>query len=136
MQDNKQALHVTRLMMGVLGVLFVTSSAGCALLLAGAAGGAGTAVWLSDKLTQAVDAPFDRTIQAAKSALEKLDLKITKETIKDEVAQYISEYYDGKKVWIDIHKITQKTSRIEVRVGLTGDEEAARKISDQILKYL
>jgi DNA polymerase III delta prime subunit len=111
-------------------------NSGCALLLAGAVGGAGTAVWLSDKLTQAVNAPFDKTVLAVKSALAELDLHIIREIQKDDVAQVISEYYAGQKVWVDIHKMTKRSSRVEVRVGLTGDEEAARKILDQILAFL
>ena len=105
-------------------------------LLAGALGGAGTAVWLSDKLVQDVDASFERSLKATKKALKKLQLDVVKETQKDDVAQFISQYHDGKKVWIDIHKVSVNSSKIEVRVGMTGDEEAAREILDKILAYL
>lgn len=109
---------------------------GCFVLLAGAAGGAGTAAWLSNKLTQEVNAPFDKSIEATKSALKSLKLVVEKETRKDNVAQIMSNYSDGKTIWVDIHNLTPKTSRIEVRVGVAGDEVAARKIMDKILRYL
>ena len=125
-----------RIAVFIIGGIVTLNFYGCALLLAGAVGGAGTAVWLSDKLTQEVNSSLEKSVEAAKSAMNKLDLEIVKETKKDDVAQLISEYSDGKKTWIDIHKITQNSSRIEIRVGLTGDEEAARKIMDQIMKYL
>ena len=124
-----------RILFYIVGFIFVLHMYGCALLLAGAVGGAGTAVWLSDKLAQDINAPFEKSVQAAKTAFTKLNMTITKETKKDDVAQLISEYY-GKKVWVDVHKVSSKASRIEVRVGLTGDEQAAREILNKILLYI
>ncbi|MFH1503983.1 MAG: DUF3568 family protein [Candidatus Omnitrophota bacterium] len=125
-----------KLVIFVILLGFVPCICGCFVFLAGAAGGAGTAAWLSNKLTQEVNASFDKSVEATKSALKSLRLKIEKETKKDNVAQIMSNYTDGKTIWIDIHNLTLKTSRIEVRVGIAGDEEAARKIMDKILKYL
>lgn len=112
----------------VIAVLFINTY-GCAPILIGAAGGTGTAVWLSNKLTQEVNAPFERAIDASKSALKSLNLKIEKETIEPNVAQIISRYTDGKKVWIDIRRVTTSSTRVEVRVGaVSPDKEAAAKI--------
>ena len=116
--------------------LFSLSISGCVALLAGAAGGAGTAVWLSGKLTQEVNVSSQRSLKACKSALDSLDLLITKETQKEEIIQIISKYRDGKTIWIDIRPITLKTSRIEVRVGAVADEAAAQEIMERILKYI
>ncbi len=110
---------------------------GCAPILIGAAGGAGTAAWLSNKLTQEVNAPFERTVKAAKSALKSLKLEVEKETIEPNVAQIISRYTDGKKVWIDIRRITTSSTKVEVRVGaVSPDKEAAAKILKGIEKRL
>lgn len=109
---------------------------GCFLLLAGAAGGTGTAAWLSGKLTQEVNAPFDTTIKAAKSAVKSLRLEVTKETKEEAIAQIMSKYTDGKTVWIDVHKITDNSSKIEVRVGAVSNKEAASKIMKKITQYL
>lgn len=109
---------------------------GCVALLAGAAGGAGTAAWLSNKLVQETNVSFERAIKASKAALKSMKLEVTKETVQDDVAQIKSSYLDGKTIWIDIHKTSSSTSRIEVRVGITGDEAAARKVMDNILRYL
>jgi len=120
----------------VLLLALVPCLCGCFVLLAGAAGGAGAAAWLSNKLTQEVNAPFDKSIEASKAALKSLKLIVEKETRKDNVAQIMSNYTDGRTIWIDIHNLTPRTSRVEVRVGVSGDEEAARKIMDKILRYL
>lgn len=108
---------------------------GCVALIAGAAGGAGTAAWLSGKLVQEVNAPFDKAIDAAQSGLESLNLDVTKLTKKERSAQVMSKYVEDETIWIDIHKISRSRSRIEVRVDVL-DKEAARKVLDKILKHL
>ena len=120
----------------ILLVLFLVNLYGCVALLAGAAGGAGTATWLTRKITQEVNAPIDKALEASKTALNSLKLDITKETVKDEIAQLIGKYSDGRTIWVDIHRLTQATSRIDVRVGAWGDKEAAREILDKIIRYL
>ena len=52
--------------------LFLINASGCVAIVAGAAGGAGTSAWLSGKLTQEVNATFDRSVDAAKSTLKSL----------------------------------------------------------------
>lgn len=120
---------------GVL-VIVLAAVSGCAVILAGAAGGAGTAVWLSGKLTLEAKASFDKSIKASRSGLKALDMPIEKETVTKSVAQIIAKHNDGRKVWVDIHKITNTSSRIEVRVGATGDKAAAQKVMDKIQRYL
>lgn len=117
-------------------VCLALNASGCFLLLAGAAGGAGTAVWLNGKLTQEASVPFDKALQASRSGLSSMNLKTTKETVKEDIAQLMSNYTDGKTVWVDIHRVSDKASRIEVRVGATGDKDAARKILNAISSYL
>ena len=120
----------------VVGLALVVNLCGCALLLAGAAGGAGTAFWLSGKLSDEVSASYERTIDSAKRALKSLDMKVDKETKSDEVTQIRSEYTDGSEVWIDIRPLTQTTSKIEIRVGIQGDKAASTKILERVKKYL
>jgi hypothetical protein len=109
---------------------------GCVPLLAGAAGGVGTATWLSGKLSQEFEAPFDRTLKAVESALKSLKLEITEKTVKKDVAQVMSKYTDGRTIWIDIRPISRRQSQVEVRVGALGDKEAAELIIARIKRYL
>ncbi len=118
-----------------IGLLAITSS-GCIALLAGAAAGGGTAVWLSGKLRQEVSVSRDRAAQATTSALESLKMKVDKMTKAEEVTQIRSTYTDGREVWIDIRPITTTSSAIEVRVGAVGDKEAADTILKRITRYL
>lgn len=120
----------------LVSALFALNLCGCVLLLAGAAGGAGTAVWLGGKLSQQVEVPKDKVVVAAKKAMNALKLTITKETTKEEVVQLIGEYSDGRQVWIDVRALSPSSSKIEVRVGATGDKTAAESIMNKIKRYL
>ncbi len=115
--------------------IFCLNACGCVALIAAGAGGAGTAYWLSEKLTQDVNIPYTRVIQAVHSALDALSLKVTKETTTATVTQILSKYNSGEKIWIDVKATTQAASRVSVRVGIKGNKEAERKIMDKISLY-
>ena len=106
---------------------------GCVALLAGAVGGTGTAAWLSGKMTQEFNAPYERTINAATKALRSLKLKVTKEAKEENIAQLKSKYSDGREIWIDIRKVTENSTKVEVRVGAVSPDKAA---ADDILKRI
>ncbi len=126
-----------RLAIFILAGLWLINICGCVAVVAGTAGGVGTAAWLSGKLSQEVNASYERTIQAAESALKSMRLEVAKKTVEKNVAQIISKYTDGKKIWIDIHPITLSGSKIDVRVGaVNGDKKAAGKILKRIERYL
>ena len=121
----------------VFSGLFLLSVSGCVAVVAGTAGGAGTSVWLAGKLSQEVHASYDRTITAARKALDSLKLAVTKETRQEDVTQIKSVYSDGKEIWIDIRRITLESTKVEVRVGAVNpDKDAADTILKRIQKYL
>jgi len=128
---------IKRLAEVLIAVIFCLNICGCFALFAGAAGGAGTAVWLSGKLTQQLNASYDRTIKATESALESLDLAIIKESKEADVATFRSQYTDGKEIWIDVRRITDVSTKVEVRVGWVGvNKIACDKILNKIKSYL
>ena len=116
--------------------LLALNLCGCAAIVVGAAASLGTAAWFSGKLSQDVDMPLARSITVTKSVLKSLGMGIEKETITPEKVQLIAIYIDGTTTWIDIKTVSQKRSHIEVRVGVTGDKEASRKILDMIVKRM
>lgn len=110
---------------------------GCFLFVAGVAGGAGTAIWLSGKLTQEFHASYQATIDATKLAVQSLNLPVVKETHDERVTQIKGSYSDGREMWIDIHHITEMSTKVEVRVGgVSSDKEAASIILRKIQSYL
>ena len=120
----------------VISVFLLTSLYGCATLLVAGAGGAGTSFWLSGKLSETMNASFDRTIKATKEALKSFNLPINKDTEKTSIAQIMTTYTDGSETWIDIRPITKSTTRVDVRVGARGDKAASGKILEAIKNHL
>lgn len=121
----------------IFSVVLLLNTCGCFAILASGVAGAGTSAWLSNKLTQQFNVSYERAIDAAKKALRSLKLAITKETKEAEITQLKSAYTDGKEIWIDIRKITENSTKVEVRVGaVSPDKEAADKILKRIQSYL
>ena len=126
-----------RIMVFIFSGLLLLNAYGCVALLAGAVGGAGTAVWLSGKLTQEFHAPYERTIVAAKSALQSLQLEIVKEAREERVTQFKGNYSDGREFWLDVRKVTDNSTKVEVRVGgVSSDKDAASKILKKVQENL
>jgi len=125
----------------IFSVMLLVNICGCVALIAGgAAGGAGTAVWLSGKMTQYVNAPLEQVTKVAKDSLQSRNMAImTKEVSSSghDVVQIRSREASGEKIRIDIHKITETRSRIEVRVGtIISNKEAADRILKGITERL
>ena len=106
---------------------------GCIFLAAGAAG-AGTAAWLSEKVTQEVKNPRNEVVKAAKDALKGMKINVYKESKSTEVTQILAKNTDGKQVWVDIRPIDANNTRIDVRVGYLNGEADSRKILEEIVK--
>jgi hypothetical protein len=135
--NNKGVDMFKRIMIFVFLGLLLLNIYGCVALLAGAAAGTGTAVWLSEKLTQEFNVSYKRTINAAERALKSLKLEITREAKEANVTQLKSKYSDGREIWIDIRKVTENSTKVEVRVGaVSPDKAAADKILKRIRRYL
>ncbi len=129
--------HNIHILLFAASGLLLVHMCGCFTLFVGAAGGAGTAVWLSGKLTQEFHATYDQTISAAEKALASLNLPVVKKVREDKIARLRSTYTDGKEIWIDIHKVTERSTKVEIRVGaISPDKEAADKILKAIKKNL
>jgi glutamate synthase domain-containing protein 2 len=120
----------------IAGSLLLLNLYGCVAVIAGAAGGTGTAAWLSGKLVQQVNAPSESSIKAVKETLRSMNLEIYSEVKVKDVTQIRSHYTDGRKIWIDIRSVGQTTSTLEVRVGAFGDKTVSAELLKQINSYL
>jgi hypothetical protein len=133
----KEAKMITRIAVFICSGLLFLNLCGCVAVVAGTAGGAGTSMWLSGKLTEEFHASYEQTISAAEKALDALRLGLIKSTREDDVTQLKSKYTDGKEIWIDVRKISANSTKVEVRVGAVHpDKAAADKILKTIQKYL
>ncbi len=111
---------------------------GCLALVAGVAvGGAGTAVWLSGKLTQEFHRPYHATVDGVKSALQSLDLPVVSEKQDENVTQIKGSYTDGSEMWVDITRVTDDSTKVEVRVGgVKPDKDADSIVLKKIQSFL
>lgn len=134
-QMHRDKLKTRKIAAVIISIYLLANIYGCVTILAGAAGGAGTATWLSGKLSQQLDVSFEQAIQVVESGLKSLQLAITKKTVKKNIVQIMSEYRDGKTIWVDIRRISRYQSRVEVRVGVLADKQAAEEILSGIIKY-
>ena len=110
----------------------VANFSGCIFLAAGA-GGAGTAKWLSDKVTQEVNSPIDKVTKSTKAALEDMKAVVYKETNAPGVTQILAKDPAGKQVWVDLRPVDANNTKIDVRVGYLNGESDARKILESIV---
>lgn len=120
----------------VSGMLMLNLS-GCFLFVAGVVGGAGTAVWLSGKLTQEFHSSYQTTIDATKQALETLNLSVISQKQDENVTQFKGSYRDGSEMWIDVRRVSDHSTKVEVRVGgVTSNKDADSEILKKIQDYL
>jgi hypothetical protein len=108
------------------------SFSGCIFLAAGAAG-AGTAKWLSDKVSSDVNVPVDKAAKATRAALTDMKADIYKETTAPDVTQILAKDINDKQVWVDLRPIANNSTNIGVRVGYLNGEKDAQKILDRIV---
>jgi len=118
-----------------VSILFLSLS-GCVALVAGTAGGAGTALWLEGKISEEVNAPLNKVVKAVTAAMRDMRLEVTKTTVKEEVAQIKGKYTDGRIIWIDVKRLSDRSSQIEIRVGMRGDKDVSTKILNRIKNYI
>jgi hypothetical protein len=109
----------------------VVNFSGCIFLAAGAAG-AGTAKWLSEKVTQEIDSPREKVVKAAKDTLKSMKINIYKIAQDNNVTQLQAKNQEGKQVWIDIRPIASGLTKVDVRVGYLDGDADARKILEKI----
>ena len=121
-----------------LTVLVLPCLTSCVLFAvgAGAAAGAGAVVWVKGELQANVDAPLDKCLAAANTAI--LNLKLIKVSqVSDGVKATIkSRNAKDQAVDIDLKRLTDKATTIGIRVGTFGDKAASQEIQDEMKKFL
>jgi len=114
----------------------VLTSSGCfALLLGGAAGAAGV-VYIQGVLEKNVDSGLKDTHEAVLKALKSEDVFVKTDELNVASAETKGEFTDGEKVQVNIEALTEKSSKIKVRVGVFGNEAKSNAIMKAIEKRL
>ncbi len=111
---------------------------GCpaALIVGGAAVGAGAIVWHAGWLQEDIPQPIYRVHRAAAAALLDFDWQVGINELEQDSGVVDAFTLDGTRVVVKTEKLEDKMTRVRIRVGLMGDKGRSREILDQIKKHL
>ena len=125
-------------MFGLMLVLgsFVITTSGCFALLVGAAAGAGGVAYVKGILEKNFDRSVAQVHRASLTALKKLKMTIHDDDVTQHNAKIKATDTDGKKVEVIIEALTEKSSKLQIRVGVFGDQEQSQSILNAIQKHL
>ncbi len=101
---------------------------GCVAFAVGAAAGAGGYAYVKGNLERNYDHTVSELYKAALKAFKNLNIEKT-EAEREEHAAYLYGLNDeGKKVKVIIEALTERSSKLEVRVGILGDKLRSQEI--------
>ena len=91
----------------------------------------------SAKAKQSFNVSYSKAIDVVKEVFTAGNLKFTKAIIKSDIAVVKGTFANGKTMYIEIFRISDNESRIEVRVGTSeSGKPDAQKILDDISQRL
>jgi Protein of unknown function (DUF3568) len=119
--------------LGFAALLAVTSlvQTGCVVVAAGAAG-AGAVAYVRGELQSTLTGSFEAVEKAANRSIEQLQLVKINEKKDAFVAIITARTADDKKVEIKATKLAAETTKVEIRVGVFGDEAKSLAILEKI----
>jgi hypothetical protein len=120
-----------RLAAALLAVAALPWLTGCVVVAAGAVG-AGAVAYVRGELESSVEADLDTAYAAAQRALEKLEFARIEQRKSGLDAQLVHRTALDKRVEIKLKKITDRLTKIEIRVGIVGDQELSLTLLDKI----
>ncbi len=121
--------------LGIVCVL-MTSCVYLGFFAAGTAAGIGGYKYHNGVLTVVYEAPYMDTWEASLTALREMGLRITK-SAHDLTAGIIhAKRVDNKSVTLKVEYKSARETRVGIRVGIFGDEEASKVIKEKIRRVL
>ncbi len=105
---------------------------GCFLVAAGAAAGAGTVAYVRGELDATLDRNYEATVRGANLAIQQREFAKTSEA-KDAISDVIKgRTGQDKRVEIDVTRLGDNLTRVQIRIGFFGDEMISRTILDKV----
>jgi hypothetical protein len=127
MKMKSKPIHWARLSLMAMTLILAN---GCWLVVAGAGAGAGAA-WYYGALRSTEETGHTALYEASKQALTELNIPIHKDSVDATGATIEGRTADDKLVHISVKRLTDHTSDLITRVGIT-DEPRARMIYEKI----
>lgn len=126
---QKEKLFVPLLLVGLTVLVH-----GCAVAWVGA--GAGTAIYAMGDLEVVVAKDISFTYHASLRALEQLELRVSSKVKDALAAKIIARDAQDEKITIKLASTAEDTTKLNIRIGLFGNETKSRLIYEQIQKSL
>lgn len=117
-------------------ILTIFAFGGCVALAVGAAAGAGGYAYIKGALEKNVDYSLEQSHRAALAALKDLKMEIKEDTLNINDAQVTARGKDKESISVVIESLTERSSKIKVRVGVFGDQDKSQVILNAIQKRL
>jgi hypothetical protein len=114
----------------VLGIA-AAGLTGCVAVVAAGAAGTGVA-WYSGHLEANLDQNLDAVFAASQKALNQLEFANISNKKSSVDAQLVSRTALDKKVEVTLEKVTDRSTKVIIRVGVFGDETLSMSILDKI----
>jgi len=104
---------------------------GCVILAAGAAG-AGAVAYVRGELEANVEADLEAVFKATQRALRKLEFAKISEQSSVVDAHLLARTALDKRVEVKLSRVTNQLTKVEIRIGLVGDQALSLTILDKI----
>jgi hypothetical protein len=124
-------LPARRLFVALLLGVFAAGLTGCVAVVAAGAAGTGVA-WFSGRLEANLDQNIAAVFAASQKALTQLEFATISNKKSSVDAQLVSRTALDKKVEITLQKVTDRSTKVMIRVGVFGDETLSMSIMDKI----
>lgn len=111
---------------------FVLSlQSGCIAAAVGAAA-AGTVAYVRGDLQATLDADYEDSLRATKNGLARMKYTVESNRSDAITGQFVARTALDKKINVLVTKVSDKSAKIRIRVGVFGDEEISRSLLDAI----
>jgi len=133
MKQSIQSAKISarRLLVALLLGVSVAGLTGCVAVVAAGAAGTGVA-WYSGRLEANLDQNIEAVFVASQKALTQLEFANITNKKSSVDAQLVSRTALDKKVEITLQKVTDRSTKVMIRVGVFGDETLSMSILDKI----
>jgi hypothetical protein len=115
----------------VLSLAVLPLQSGCVAVVAAGAAGTGVA-WYNGRLESTLGGDYNRVLNATRAALSQLEFAKVSENKDALKAVFISRTAQDKKVEITLSKLTETTTKVEIRIGFFGDEPMSITVLEKI----
>lgn len=128
-QSAKMSAH--RLLIALLLGISAAGLTGCVAVVAAGAAGTGVA-WYRGRLEASLDHNIEAVFAASQKALNQLEFANISNKKSAVDAEIVSRTALDKKVEITLQKVTDRSTKVMIRVGVFGDETLSMSILDKI----